>query len=148
MARQVALDVLADRDDPQLTRSRVIEGVTYECGRDALTLVLRRDLGVDEGDATVLDDVLEEPCELVAEMRLVAGALDGVRDDGPGGVGHGRDATRRGRKGWAGSGTTALGTGYPKRERSTKEGVAHAWTERHSDRADRARCRPQEAGRE
>src|SRR4029079_6145782 len=96
MPRQIALNVLADGDDPELARSRVIERVANERGCDTLALVFRRHLGMHEGDATVLDDVLEEAGELVTEVRLVTGTVGRVGHDGVGSVGHGRDAKRSG----------------------------------------------------
>src|SRR4029079_1044586 len=65
-----------------------------ERGTDALTLVLREHLGMDEGQPTTFEDRLEEDHELVFEVGLRARALKRVRDHRVGGVGHRRDAKR------------------------------------------------------
>jgi len=52
-----------------------------ERGRDALPLVARRHLGMDEGDPLPLDHVLQDTRHFAADRGLVAAALRAVGDD-------------------------------------------------------------------
>ncbi len=72
-------------DDPQPTSAGVIEREADERGADALALVHRQHLGVDESDPPAGDLVFEDARELAIEVGLEALARGRVGDDRSGG---------------------------------------------------------------
>ena len=62
----------ADGDHPQATSPRVLEGEPSQLIGDASPAKGLQDLGVDQRETPPLDDVVEEPGELVLNSRLVS----------------------------------------------------------------------------
>ena len=75
MAGDVARDERAQRDDLQAARPHVVQHPSRQAAAQALALVRRDDLGMQEGDASVTAAVAREAGELAVGPDLIAGLI-------------------------------------------------------------------------
>src|ERR671911_1548647 len=71
MAFQVRLHEGTERPHPEASRADVVERRRNEPAGNSLAFELRLDLGVDEDELIVLLPVVDGPCELAVDDRLV-----------------------------------------------------------------------------